>query len=326
MESSYRPDFPTTETRTEHRPPIKTYGKQWSWDPEIKDYIQTENGVTRAYTDYQRSCGDADASIYTEQSSSAASFRQTKEAEQDQDAYSAAEDSNVEDGEGYVKVAAPPFRVTGELEPRVPDKSYNVALDPRFTTVAKPKRFFSVGRIFKTVWFEPGGRDQPGRATDLEWRNDCPFFHDEKPCARFRFFVVVRKRLHHSLCFSIGTYMPPNGATATATATVGSGSDTPPTKNAVARTTNGGRGGRAQDSVVLYSSSVEPPAPYDTEGITREPVAVIIEDEDQYVSPLARIDCARIYTVEDSLRVMKIGRVHMSSLASLEEYFRESVA
>ncbi|KAK3695611.1 hypothetical protein B0T22DRAFT_455808 [Podospora appendiculata] len=180
-----------------------------------------------------------------------------------------------------------------------------------FTTVAKPKRFFSVGRIFKTVWFEPCGKDQAGRAADLEWRADCPLFHDEKPCARFRYFVVVRKRLHHSLCFAITTYTPPKGSAAAGTGTNNS------VKN---------RGGRAQDSVVLHSSNVEPPAPYEDEGITRDPVAVIIEDEDQYISPLARLDCARIYTVEDSLRVMKIGRVHMASLPWLEEYYRESVA
>ena len=44
-------------------------------------------------------------------------------------------------------------------------------------------------------------------------------------------------------------------------------------------------------------------------------MAVIIEDGEQYISPFARLDCGRIYTVEDNLKVMKIGRVHPDFLA-----------
>lgn len=163
--------------------------------------------------------------------------------------------------------------------------------------MAKPKRFFSIGRIFKTVWFEPGGRDTPGRRSDLEWTEVCPKFHDTEPHAKFRWFVVVRKRLNHSLCLSITTYAGP---------------DAP-------------KRGRGVDFVVLHNSEIQPPSPYEEEGITRDPLAVIIEDGEQYISPLARLDCSRIYTVEDNLKVMKIGRVRTDSLPLLERYFRESV-
>jgi hypothetical protein len=163
--------------------------------------------------------------------------------------------------------------------------------------VEKPKRFFAVGRIFKTVWFEPVGQQEPARADD--WSAACPSFHGEKPCAKFRWFVVVRKRLHHSLCFAITTF--------------------------------GGRGatqasrGRARDFVVLFPADIEPPEPWPEEDIVREPLAVIIEEGQQYLSPAARVDCGRIYTVEDSLRVMKIGRIHPDSLDDLEAYYKESV-
>ena len=76
---------------------------------------------------------------------------------------------------------------------------------------------------------------------------------------------------------------------------------------------------------MLYSCAIEPPAPFPEEGIVRPPIAVIIEDGEQFISPLARLDCGRVYTVEDNLKVMKIGRVQPESLPKLEEYFRESV-
>jgi hypothetical protein len=111
---------------------------------------------------------------------------------------------------------------------------------------------------------------------------------------------VVRKRLHHSLCFSITTF--------------------------------GGKGatkasrGRARDFVVLYPAGVEAPEPFPEENIDRKPLAVIIEEGQQYISPVARVDCGRIYTVEDNLKVMKIGRVHPDSLGDLEQYYKESVS
>ncbi|KAK4039588.1 hypothetical protein C8A01DRAFT_16457, partial [Parachaetomium inaequale] len=178
--------------------------------------------------------------------------------------------------------------------------SWEEPLGDEFQVVAKPKRFFCPGRIFATVWFEPGTADllqqQPGPKA---WSSACPAFHDAKPVARFRWFVVVRRRLHHSLCFRITTY---GGKSASKT-----------------------NRGRAGDFVVLHRADVDPEPPSAGEEITREPIAVIIEDEEHYISPFARLDCGRIYTVEDNLPVAKIGRVQTPSLPLLEGYYRESV-
>ncbi len=151
------------------------------------------------------------------------------------------------------------------------------------------------------MWFEPGGQDATQRQSDPAYAKACPPFYGERPHAKFRWFVVVRKRLHHSLCFAI--------------------------------TASGGRGatkrasmGRPKDFVVLHSAAIDPPAAFPEENIERDPVAVIIEDTEQFISPFARLDCGRIYTVEDNLKVMKIGRVHPDSLEGLEEYYRESVS
>ena len=186
---------------------------------------------------------------------------------------------------------------TTPLPPPVPDRTNPTPAG--FQVVQKPKRFFSVGRIFKTPWFEPGGDDAPGQPSDREWRDECPPFHSTKPIAKFRWFVVVRRRLNHTLCFSITTFG-------------GQGA---------ART----RRGRAIDFVVLHKAEIPPPKPYEEEEITRDPLSVIIEEGEQYISPLARLDCGRVYTVEDNLRVMKIGRIHPNSLVDLEKYYQESV-
>lgn len=164
----------------------------------------------------------------------------------------------------------------------------------------KPKRFFSVGRIFKMVWFEPRTQHSATTSPGLDWTAACPQFHEEKPCAKFRFFIVARRRLHHSLCLSITTF-------------VGKGA------------TKEGRG-RSKDFAVLYPFTIEPPEPFPEEEISRRPIAVIIEESEQFLAPTARLDCARIYTVEDNVRVMKIGRVHPESLDDLEAYYSESVS
>lgn len=203
---------------------------------------------------------------------------------------------------------------------------------PDFQVVAKPKRFFTVGRIFKAVWFEPGGPPATTDSTALAnspkpsngnepvpWSTKCPGFHGEKPIARFRWFIVVRRRLHYSLCFSITTYSGGGGGGG------GSSNNNGNTSGKGKVVSTAASRGRPGDYVVLHLAGVKPARPYDEEEITRDPIGVIIEDEEQYISPIARLDCGRIYTVEDSLRVSKVGRVHPSSLGRLEEYYRECV-
>ena len=72
----------------------------------------------------------------------------------------------------------------------------------------------------------------------------------------------------------------------------------------------------------MYLSDTEPPRPYDEEEISREPIGMIIEAKDHYISPYARLDCSRLYSVEDNLEVLKVGRVHTSSLNDLEAYYK----
>ncbi|KAK3331158.1 hypothetical protein B0H66DRAFT_468054 [Apodospora peruviana] len=266
-----------------HPPPKEEYGEQWNWDQEANDYVQIRDGITVLYTEYQKT----------------GTFSSEKEKEEAaKDGYDLVRRSSV----GSEQTGGPSRQPTlPKPAPMPPIKEYLEPLDSRFQTVDKPKRFFQVGRIFATVWFEPAGTDLPAvRRAEGDWTSDCPGYHDEKPIAKFRWFIVVRRRLHHSLCFNITT-IGPNGV------------------RKVDR-------GRAMDFVVLHNSNIEPSKPFDTEKITRLPIAVIIEAGEESISPWARLDCGRIYTVEDNLKVMKIGRVHTASLPRLEEYFKESVS
>ncbi|KAL2198822.1 hypothetical protein P885DRAFT_76427 [Corynascus similis CBS 632.67] len=168
-----------------------------------------------------------------------------------------------------------------------------------YQVVGKPKRFFQPGRVFAVEWFEPATADMLDKQPPPKGLVDYKSIHGGKPVAKYRWFVVVRRRLHHTLCFRVATY----GGTGASKSTQG----------------------RAGDFVVLYRANIEPAEPYPEEGISRDPIAIIIEAPGQYISPIARLDCGRIYTVEDNLKVAKIGRVHPSHLSSLDEYYKESV-
>ncbi|KAK4200149.1 hypothetical protein QBC40DRAFT_174631 [Triangularia verruculosa] len=258
----------------------ESYGDRWEWSEGDLDYIRIdENGGKLLYTDYQKNL-DPEAKPPPSPTKSESST---------------------------------PGKQNSKTDSR-PKSKWSEPLNPHFQVVSRPKRFFVVGRIFKVSWFEPLGCPDPSSdpfppsspttTSPIDnYSEACPPFHGEKPLAKYRWFVVVRRRLHHSLCFSITTYA---GANKSAT-------------NKTAR-------GRDVDFVVLHNCNVKPARPYEEENITRKPVAVIIEDQETFISPIARLDCGRVYTVEDHLRVMKVGRVHPGSLAALEEYFKDSVS
>ncbi|KAK3489082.1 uncharacterized protein B0T23DRAFT_406344 [Neurospora hispaniola] len=192
----------------------------------------------------------------------------------------------------------PPMSLTGDT---TNDQAAALTIPiPQYLKIDKPRRFFTKGRIFKTVWFEPFGdysASLRARPAELACPESCPNYNKEKPYEHFRWFVVIRKQLHHSLCFAIVN----GGAKSMA-------------KNRA----------RGEHLAVLYSTSVPPAEPDKEEGIMFGPLAVILEEGKQNISPLARLDCSRVFTVEDDLKVMKIGRVHPDFHGKLDEYYYEA--
>ncbi|KAK3298137.1 uncharacterized protein B0H64DRAFT_384211 [Chaetomium fimeti] len=269
--------------------PIKEYGERrsWEWSSEAGDYVVIgQDGKQERFTEHQM------AGIPPPAAAPASS---------DPDHNIPHPDSG---GETQARGNSQVCRVNSiprVIQPPQPQKpQYGEPLGPEFSVISKPKRFFSTGRIFATVWFEPSTEDMTQQQTKAgAWSNDCPAFHGQKPVARIRWFVVVRRRTHHSLCFTVTTYAGKDG--------------------------NRTNRGRAGDHAVLYRANLQPEPPYDDEDITRDAIAVIIEDAEYYISPLARLDCGRTYTVEDNLKVAKVGRVHPRDLSLLEQYYRDTV-
>ncbi|KAK3943963.1 hypothetical protein QBC46DRAFT_14592 [Diplogelasinospora grovesii] len=259
---------------------------EWAWDQNAKDYVQQRNGTTLYYGIYQKSGAP--------QQPDPLNLLQSK------DRPVHAPPGSADEAETRPMLTPPPpYTSAASRAPRLSPKTYLRPLEQGFQYVDKPKRFFSIGRVFQTVWFEPGGEDKTPQRSDAGWTEDCPEFHGQKAYGKYRFFVVLRKRLHHTLCFSITTAENRAG---------------PPEAR-----------GRPKDSVVIYSSKIEPPRPAPEEGIERKPIGIILEDDKTAIAPFARLDCGRIFTVEDYLIVKKIGRVNPDSLELLEEYFKDAV-
>ncbi|KAK1830239.1 hypothetical protein QBC39DRAFT_331780 [Podospora conica] len=300
------------QPRPANQQPTKNQNQIWRWDPASRDFvINKDDGSKEFYTVYQRQNDLKNNSDTRKPRGDAIARGKSPPPAKSARAVvpSRPQRSESETSESYVKVEIPPSdsdddlsssssKDIGRIRPLRPKRPFEEPLHKLFKVVEKPKRFFSPGRIFKTPWFEPAGTDAPRQLSDHEWRDACPPFHSTKPIAKFRWFVVVRRRPSHTLCFSITTFSGPGTARE--------------------------RRDRPTDFVVLHKAEIPPPDSFEEEGITRSPLKVIIEEGEQYISPLARLDCGRVYTVEDNLRVLKIGRIHPESLTALEEYYRES--
>jgi len=266
---------------------IKEYGerRRWEWSKDDNDYVvKRQDGKKELFTKHQMTGVPLPAPTSSDPNHN----------------IQHPESGGETQPRGSLLVRRADSIPTPIISPQPQRPAYEEPLGPEFSTIAKAKRFFCTGRIFATVWFEPSTEDVVQQQPKPRmWSSDCPAFHGQRPVAKIRWFVVVKRRLYHSLCFTVTTYAG-KGASRTSRS-------------------------RAGDHAVLFRANVQPEPPYDDEDITRDPIAIIIEDAEYYISPIARLDCGRIYTVEDNLKVAKVGRVHPNSLSSLEQYYRDIV-
>jgi len=165
-------------------------------------------------------------------------------------------------------------------------------LDSRYTVRDQPSRYFQIGKIFKTLWTEPAG----GTATDLDKGYYRSVGFGQRSFTKIRRFIVIRKRLHSSLCLPISTY--------------------------------GGQGAakrdvRAEDHAIVYPT--DDPEPDSDENLSKEPFGIIIEEPGETIDPKSRIDFGKVYTVEHNLKVMNVGRIHSADKNRLLRYFNESM-
>jgi hypothetical protein len=164
-----------------------------------------------------------------------------------------------------------------------------------FQTVAKPSRFFKMGRVFKVLWTEPAGAATAADPEKSLFLSQVGF--GQMSFTKFRRFIVVRERLHSCLCLPIYTYG-------------GQGAAKP--------------GVRPQNHAVVFVEGGPRPVPAPNEMPGKEAVPIILENQKETLEPMSRIDFSRVYTVEHNLRVLKIGRISPNHLASFDNAFVES--
>jgi hypothetical protein len=156
-----------------------------------------------------------------------------------------------------------------------------------YTVINNPRGFFKKGRVFMVPWPEPGG----------------DFVKDQSGppvILKIRRFVVIRPKATFCLCLPINTY---------------SGQAT--TKPGVA----------AQDHAAVVPESGEAQYHPKEEKLTKTPMIIIVENASTGpISPMARINFAKVYTVEYNVKVRKVGRIASDSIWRMDEYFTECLA
>jgi hypothetical protein len=72
---------------------------------------------------------------------------------------------------------------------------------------------------------------------------------------------------------------------------------------------------------IIYMSDTTPSRLPSETGMTKKPLQVDPAGADQKLDAMSRADFARIYTVEDNVKVMNIGKISPSSMKDLVYYF-----
>ncbi|KAL2064648.1 hypothetical protein VTL71DRAFT_3786 [Oculimacula yallundae] len=175
-------------------------------------------------------------------------------------------------------------------------------LDPRYKVIEPKKldRFWQVGRVFMMLWTEPAqpyqemGKSRNGSHFSVTYLNGQAY-------SEIRRFVVIRKNYGNCICSPIHTY---NGH-ATLKPNLPD----------------------AREHTIIYTgpSPPDPHAEMDKAGkmryeeLTKEPIRVIPESNspDQNLSITSRLNYSKIYTVENYVRVLNIGKVHPNSMDHL---------
>jgi hypothetical protein len=94
--------------------------------------------------------------------------------------------------------------------------------------------------------------------------------------------------------------------------------------------TYGGRGTskpgiEASSHAIAYMSNYHPARLASETGMTKQPICIDPAGPDQNLDQLSRINFARVYTVEHSLKVKNIGQVAASSMHHSIGYWRAGI-
>ncbi|CZR67032.1 uncharacterized protein PAC_16931 [Phialocephala subalpina] len=156
---------------------------------------------------------------------------------------------------------------------------YNIRQDPEdspFEVISKPRKFFKLGRVFKTLWSEPAGETSADEVANIE-----PSRFGGTVFTKMRTFVVVREMKGCSICLPLFTY---NGQ-----GTLKSGV-------------------RPENHAAVYPSDSNAPS-FPAENLTKSPYPIIVENPSESIDRMSRLNFGKVYTVEHNLKVLKVGRI-----------------
>ncbi|OAG17351.1 hypothetical protein CC77DRAFT_287849 [Alternaria alternata] len=153
-----------------------------------------------------------------------------------------------------------------------------------YTVINNPRAFFKKGKVFMVPWPELSGNLVKGQA-------------GPPVMVKIRRLVVIRPKATFCLCLPIHTY---------------SGQAT--SKPGVA----------AQDHAPVVSEGGEVIYHENEAKLTKSPMYIKVEKSSTGpVSPMSRLNFAKVYTVEYNVKVRPIGRLIPDSVWRMEEYFME---
>lgn len=169
-------------------------------------------------------------------------------------------------------------------------------LDPRYQTVKDGSRFFKVGRVFKILWPEPAheSADDDADVEDSVIRGP----YGEMIHTKVRPLVVVREQKGRCICIPLTTY----GGQGTLK-----------------------RGVNPDNHAVAYDSRRKPTTKAG-EKMQKRPFPIKVEDPQEKIDPMTRLEFSKVYTVEHNVKVLKIGRIPDEHLNMLRRYFADSMA
>ncbi|TVY18997.1 hypothetical protein LARI1_G004116 [Lachnellula arida] len=119
----------------------------------------------------------------------------------------------------------------------------------------------------------------------------------EKAWSKIRYFVVAREMQGCCLCLTLNTYTFQGTS-----------------KERL----------RIEDYAAVYPAGSYPSIG-DGENLVKDPFPIIIEDPQERLSPMSRLNFGRVYTVEHNIKVMKVGRITQEFLPRLKSYFVETI-
>jgi hypothetical protein len=158
-----------------------------------------------------------------------------------------------------------------------------------------PSKEFRFGSVFKVLWSEPLGEPSGGYESDVSVTTIADAKYGQEVFHKIRRFVVVNDRKGHCVCLPILTY--------------------------------GGKGTwkkgvHPDDHAVIYSSDTPPETP--DEKLNNPPIRVKLTSKAEKLDRMARINYAKVYTVEHNVKVLFIGNIHNKSLEDFIRTYNEA--